>query len=116
MLFSLDDIARVCHEVNRGVQIATGDPAVSPRWDAAPGWQRQAALAGVAQALAGDSPEQLHESWCKVKRAEGWAYGEVKDAEVKTHPCLVPYAELPTEQRLKDRLFLAVVHTLRSDA
>lgn len=28
------------------------------------------------------------------------------------HPCLVPYAELPAEQRLKDDLFKAIVHIL----
>ncbi len=30
----------------------------------------------------------------------------------KTHHCLVPYAELPLEQRVKDNLYGAVVRTL----
>jgi len=55
----------------------------------------------------------LHESWCDFKRADGWVFGEVKDAGAKTHPCLVPYAELPEEQKIKDHLFSAIVTALR---
>ena len=35
-----------------------------------------------------------------------------KDAEKKTHPCIVPYSDLPVVQRAKDYLFREVVHTL----
>lgn len=112
MLFTEQDIARTCHEANRALQIATGDPAPSPPWDDAPEWQRTSALAGVREALDGARPVALHESWCELKRAEGWRHGPVKDAEAKTHPCLVPYVELPPEQRAKDALFHAIVRAL----
>jgi len=105
-------IARVCHEANRAVQVIQGDPAVSPRWDQAPDWQRASAVDGVGQALAGATPEQLHQSWCDLKVADGWRFGVVKDADAKTHPCLVAYDQLPADQRLKDRLFSAVVAAL----
>jgi hypothetical protein len=101
-------IARVCHEANRALQVLQGDPAVSPAWDDAPDWQCASAADGVVQALAGATPEQLHESWCEFKRADGWTYGPVKDAGARTHPCLVPYAELPAAQRL----FAAIVAAL----
>jgi hypothetical protein len=54
-------------------------------------------------------PEQSHESWWAEKQRTGWTYGPVKDAEKKTHPCCVPYAELPREQQRKDALFFAIV-------
>lgn len=110
--FSHVDIARVCHEANRAVQIATGDPAVSPSWDDAPEWQRESAMEEIQRALDGATPEQLHESWCAFKRADDWVFGEVKDADCKTHPCLVPYADLPPEQKAKDALFGAIVNAL----
>ncbi|MEV3895282.1 RyR domain-containing protein [Streptomyces anulatus] len=109
-------IARVCHDANRAWQVATGDPAVSPGWDEAPEWQRDAAVDGVRQALRGASAEELHESWLEFKRADGWTYGAVKDGAARTHPCLVPYAELPPEQRQKDTLFGAIVAALSGRA
>lgn len=91
------DIARVCHDANRAPQLATGDPAPSPPWDDAPQWQRDSAIDGVRQARAGATPEELHQAWCDFKTRDGWTYGPVKDAETKTHPCPVPYAELPAD-------------------
>jgi hypothetical protein len=49
------------------------------------------------------------------KVAAGWHYGEVKDAEAKTHPCMVAYEELPFEQRVKDHVFRAIVSALKDD-
>lgn len=105
-------IAQVTHEANRAWQILTGDPAVSPHWDDAPDWQRDSAVEGVVNALQGRSPEESHVGWCDYKVRDGWVYGPVKDPELKTHPCLVPYAELPADQRIKDELFLAIVAVL----
>jgi hypothetical protein len=45
------------------------------------------------------------------KVAAGWVYGEVKDPDAKppTHPCIVPFEELPPEQQFKDVLFKTIV-------
>lgn len=102
-------LAHQCHEANRAIQISTGDPAPSPPWEEAPEWQKESALEGVAHAAWGATPEQLHDEWRKTKYAAGWEYREIKDAERKTHPCLVPYDELPEHQKLKDRVFSAIV-------
>ncbi len=106
------DIARVCHEANRALQLLLGDDAVSPPWDEAPEWQRESAVSGVREAVAGATPEQLHQLWCDFKVNDGWTHGPVKDAEAKTHPCLVPYEELPAGQKRKDHLFAAIVAAL----
>lgn len=47
--------------------------------------------------------ENVHENWSKDRIAEGWTYGEVKDGEKKTTPCLLPYAELPESEKAYDR-------------
>lgn len=108
----IEKIARVTHEVNRAIQISQLDPAPSLSWDDAPEWQRESARQGVFSALAGSTPEQLHESWLRFKTDDGWSYGEVKDEVAKTHPCFVPYEELPPDQRLKDYVFQAVVTSM----
>lgn len=56
-----------------------------------------------------ESPEENHEAWMSFKQREGWRYGPNKDAEAKTHPCLVPYEHLPPVQKSKDLIFQAIV-------
>lgn len=108
----IDHIARVCHEANRAYCQSIGDHS-QVSWDDAPQWQKDSAEYGVAKAIQGATPEELHESWTAQKVADGWVYGEVKDAEAKTHPCMVPYADLPEAQRRKDGLFGAIVNALK---
>jgi hypothetical protein len=110
--YTAEQIAWVCHEANRALQGITGDPAPSPAWDDAPEWQRASAIAGVVEALRGATSAELHQAWCDLKVAEGWTFGLVKDVEARTHPCLVPYGDLPAEQRVKDELFGSIVRAL----
>lgn len=106
------EIARVCHEANRAIQHATGDPNPSPAWNDAPDWQQESAVDGVVKAQEGATPRELHESWCEFKTKDGWVWGPIKDEDAKTHPCLVDYDELPESQRVKDHVFSAIVDTL----
>lgn len=110
---SIEDIARVCHEANRAWCQIHGDNSQLP-WDQAPAWQRESAINGVRFSVDNENatPEQQHAAWADAKASEGWSYGPIKDAEAKTHPCLVPYDQLPIEQRQKDALFLAIVRAL----
>lgn len=112
MAFTNEEIARVAHEANRALQIIGYDIALSPPWDAAPEWQKAPAVEGVGRALDGETPESLHDSWCQHKRADGWVYGPVKSLEALTHPCLVPYEDLPPEQKVKDAVFAAIVRAM----
>jgi hypothetical protein len=105
-------IAKVCHEVNKAYCEAIGDNS-QPSWEDAPDWQKESAIKGVEFHLSNPNskPQDSHESWMKEKIDTGWKYGSVKDADKKEHPCMVPYEELPIEQRIKDYLFIAVVHS-----
>jgi hypothetical protein len=38
--------------------------------------------------------KNVHENWAQQRMSEGWTYGEIRDDEKKTTPCLVPYEEL----------------------
>lgn len=111
-IFSEIDIAEVCHEANRVIQRLVDDPVVSPVWEEAPEWQILANIEGVRGALRGNTPEASHESWLEHRLADGWVYGPEKDEAAKTHPCLIPYDELPPQQRIKDVLFVGIVRAL----
>ncbi len=110
----VDKIAKVCHNANRAYCQTLGDYSQDP-WEAAPEWQRATVRNGVEFHMDGKetSPQASHENWMRVKLEEGWVYGPVKDAELKTHPCMVAYDQLPEEQRKKDSLFKAIVDTLK---
>lgn len=110
---TVEQIARVCHEANRAYCLALGDDS-QPTWDDAPEWQRTSAINGVRFHLDNPTagPSASHESWYDEKVAAGWIYGPVKDPAKREHPCMVPFHELPAEQRLKDSLFVAVAQAL----
>ena len=107
----IEACAHVAHEAIRAYCIATGDPSQLP-WSEAEEWQRESSRSAVVTALIGATPEQQHEAWMNERRAAGWTFGPVKDAAAKTHPCLVPYDELPQAQRAKDVLVGAVVRAM----
>lgn len=108
-------IAAVAHAINAAYCKALGDDT-QVDWADAPEWQQKSAIAGVEMHLANPdaTPEQSHESWLKQKLDEGWVYGETKDVEAKQHPCCVPYADLPAEQKAKDYIFRAAVHAAKA--
>lgn len=110
---NIEQIARVAHEVNRAYCLALGD-ASQPTWEDAPQWQRRSAINGVEYHIANPdaTPENSHENWLREKLAAGWRCGPQKSPERMEHPCCVPYAELPIEQRAKDYIFRAIVHAL----
>jgi hypothetical protein len=114
---SIEDIARVVHEANRAYCQGIGDTS-QPSWDEAPEWQRKSAIEGVHKHLdALDEktplpPSASHESWLAEKLRDGWKWGAVKNPDKKEHPCIVPYNELPVEQRAKDYIFGAVIKAI----
>ena len=59
------------------------------------------------------SPGELHGSWMQSYYTMGWVYGEEYDREKKTHPDLVPYAELGQLERDKDAVFVALCEIAR---
>jgi hypothetical protein len=108
---AIETCARAAYEVNRAYCIALGDMSFGP-WDDAPDWQKNSNREGVALALAGATPAQSHESWLAEKIRSGWKYGPIKNADTKEHPCMVPYDDLPPNQRRKDELYLTVVRAM----
>lgn len=111
---STTEIATVCHEANRAICEAMGDHT-QLSWDEAAQWQRDSAIRGVEFTLANPdaSPDDQHNNWMADKFADAWTWGPVKNADQKTHHCLVPYEQLPFEQRVKDHVFRAIVKAMR---
>ncbi len=47
--------------------------------------------------------ENVHEVWAETRIRQGWCYGPERDDAKKTHPCLVPYNQLPESEKEYDR-------------
>ena len=47
--------------------------------------------------------ENVHEVWAKSRMEEGWTYGKERDDKQRKHPCLIPYKELPEQEKAYDR-------------
>ena len=47
--------------------------------------------------------KNVHEVWAETRIRQGWTYGEQRNDELKTHPCLIPYEELPESEKDYDR-------------
>lgn len=113
---NIEKIARACHEVNKAYCEALGDTS-QPSWEDAPEWQRDSAINGVVFHLENPDagPDESHKNWVAEKLADGWRRGDEKDPERKLHPCMVPFVDLPVEQRAKDFIFRTLVHVLADD-
>ncbi len=112
---TIENIAQVCHELNTAYCASIGDHT-QKSWGEAEEWQRESAIKGVEFALKNPTapPSSQHDAWVADKVADGWIYGPVKDAEKKEHHCIVPYDELPTEQKSKDYIFKQTVSSLKN--
>ena len=56
--------------------------------------------------------ENTHDLWAAQRLAQGWTLGAQRDDAKKTHPCLVPYAQLPESEKEYDRI--AAIGTLKA--
>lgn len=45
-----------------------------------------------------------HDRWALQRFKDGWSHGDTRDDTGKTHPCLIPYEELPEIEKEYDRI------------
>ena len=55
------------------------------------------------ESLVEQMSKNVHEVWAETRISQGWTFGEKRNDDLKTHPCLVPYEELPEEEKAYDR-------------
>jgi len=108
--------ARFVYEAARLAAQAANAPIIPVPWE-----KREepfkAQFRDVIERQCGDqrsrSPEELHGSWMQAYFAMGWVYGQEYSQEKKTHPDLVPYAQLGQLERDKDAVFVALCEIAR---
>lgn len=113
--FTDETVAAIVHTALSRLQYELGEPVPSQPWESETDHIRASCIEGVRRARAGVTPQEHHEMWRRFKEAAGWKYGAEKDPLRKTHPCMVPYEELPEYQKVKNRVFLYIVMALTLD-
>jgi hypothetical protein len=48
--------------------------------------------------------ENIHENWSAQRMKEGWQFGPRRDDVKRMHPCLLPYKDLPENEKEYDRI------------
>jgi hypothetical protein len=103
--------AMAAHEVNRVWQRTLGE-VVDPPWDDLTRGAMANARDAVYRVADGADAAANHEAWCQRMASLEWRRGEHKSILNRTHPALVPWAELPSEIQAKDHLFVATIKSM----
>lgn len=53
--------------------------------------------------LVEEMSKNVHEIWAETRIKQGWTYGKERNDNLKMHPCLIPYEDLPDEEKVYDR-------------
>lgn len=106
----LEFMARVAHEQVMGLCACLGQPTIS--WEQASDMDQSSTREQILACVNDPNmnPQENWRIWAQNKTKAGWVWGPIKDADAKTHPCLVDsYDKVPFEERVKDHIFLSTV-------
>ena len=111
-----EEIAKIIYEATR-LETEWSKRSIQPeKWEDKDEKFRKQFIDVIGKYLSLDklpTPEEAHNSWVEAYKKMGWKYGRKKDASKKTHPDMLPFYDLPKDERDKDAIFLAVVWTAK---
>lgn len=70
-----------------------------PKPESLDGIQLSDELNDLVEAMA----KNVHDVWAQSRMEQGWIYGSERNDQLKHHPCLVAYEELPEVEKAYDR-------------
>ena len=74
-------------------------PTYIPKPENLDGIQLSDELNGLVEAMA----KNVHDVWAQSRMEQGWTYGLERNDQLKHHPCLVAYEDLPDVEKAYDR-------------
>jgi len=102
--------AKFVYEAARLAAAAANAPIVPEPWESRDEAFRAQMTAAVARQCGpmAMSAEEAHGAWTQAYIDMGWCYGDIRDPKAKTHPDMVPYAQLGRRERDKDEVYVAL--------
>lgn len=109
---SWERVAKAIYEATR-IEARWSERSIVPeKWEDRDEKFRKNMVDIVVKYLAMDklpTPEEAHDSWTEAYLKMGWKYGKARDIVKKTHPDMVPFNDLPKDEKDKDSIFLSFV-------
>jgi hypothetical protein len=107
-------VGRVVHEATAALKVAFSEPDSMPHWDEAPQIMRDLSVGAVRFRRANPqaAPGAQHSEWVRERTEAGWTYGPVKDSLKKTHPLMVPFEQLPVQEKIKSAVLLSIIDAM----
>ncbi|GBC62521.1 hypothetical protein DENIS_3493 [Desulfonema ishimotonii] len=111
---TVEQAARSFHQHLKAFRESLGDYTL-PDWEETTKHNREMGVRFVRYTLANQSitPESHHEKWVANMAKRGWRHGNERNPDKKTHPCMVPWEDLPYHEQAKTVLMIATVNILR---
>ena len=106
-----EDLARICHEAHVALRIGLNDSATDVHWDALPQDRKNLVINEVRLIREGKRVEEIHQAWVDWMTEREWKWDTYRNTELKMHPNLVPYEDLPPEEKAKVRQAVRIVFT-----
>lgn len=112
MILTSPRIASLIHSVTS--QIPRSDGSIPNSWEGLTQQQRDNAVSAVRTIYSqpARTPEQLHDLWMAPYLEVGWVVGPY-NIELKQHPSLVPFHQLPDSEILKDEIWSSLTEIFR---
>jgi hypothetical protein len=106
-----EQIAIVCHEMIRGIQLAVNEAAPSPNWQVQDPRLKALVIGSVQAIRRGAGPAEIHQLWDDGMQALGYTPGtqRMHGTDNPTHPNVgVDFADMTRDERLKDELTVLI--------
>ena len=84
-------------------RLQTEEPMTTTNYDPRPINPETVYLADDLAALTEKIAGSIHDVWARKRLDEGWTWGMERSDAKKTNPCLVPYENLPEQEKAYDR-------------
>lgn len=109
----IQQIAQLCHESGRLFSKIIGAEA-PPDWESLTPDEKAEIIALVDYRIENTNApfSAQHAKWKDNKIAAGWKFGKIFNEDKKTHPCIIPYDELPINTRRADAIAVAIINAM----
>lgn len=111
-----ENYLKICEALNLLTSVFPRPDGTKPAdWNNLTEESKEASVKAFKEIMEGDfqNAEDLHNLWMRIKVDNGWTLGEF-NLEKKTHPCIIPYADLIPSEKAKDEIWWEISRIMKA--